>query len=68
MAPRRLGRLVQSLLEIETYRMLAMLPLPITRKIIPQLARADQRLATLIANNVELTRIEDEQKLLDELT
>lgn len=65
---RQVGRLVQRLLEIETYRMLAMLPLPITRRIIPQLARADQRLATLIASNVELTSIEDEQRLLDELT
>jgi uncharacterized membrane-anchored protein len=65
---RQVGRLVQRLLEIETYRMLAMLPLPITREIIPQLARADQRLAALIAHNVELTCIEDEQRLLDELT
>ena len=31
---RQVGRLVQRLLEIETYRMLAMLPLPITREII----------------------------------
>lgn len=65
---RQIGRLVQRLLEIETYRMLAMLPLPVTRKIIPQLARADQRLAELTANNVELTSIEDEQRLLNELT
>jgi uncharacterized membrane-anchored protein len=59
---------VQRLLEIETYRMLAMLPLPITRKIIPRLARADQRLAALIASNVETNSIEDEQRLLEELT
>lgn len=65
---RQIGRLVQRLLEIETYRMLAMLPLPVTRKIIPQLARADQRLAELTANNVELASIEDEQRLLNELT
>ncbi len=65
---RQVGRLVQRLLEIETYRMLAMLPLPITREMIPQLARADQRLAAMIANNVELTSIEDEQRLLEELT
>lgn len=65
---RQVGRLVQRLLEIETYRMLAMLPLPITREIIPQLARADQCLAALIAHNVGLTSIEDEQRLLDELT
>jgi len=65
---RQVGRLVQRLLEIETYRMLAMLPLPITRRIIPQLARADQRLAALIASNVETNSIEDEQRLLEELT
>jgi len=65
---RQVGRLVQRLLEIETYRMLAMLPLPITRKIIPQLAHADQRLAELIASNVKMTSIEDEQRLLNELT
>lgn len=65
---RQVGRLVQRLLEIETYRMLAMLPLPITRKIIPQLARADQRLAELTANHAQLNCIEDEQRLLNELT
>ncbi len=58
---RQVGRLVQRLIEIGTYRMLAMLPLPLVRKIIPQLARADHRLATLIENNNELTSIEDER-------
>ena len=65
---RQVGRLVQRLLEIETYRMLAMLPLPKMRQMIPQLARADQRLATLTANSVEMTGIDKEQGLLDELT
>ncbi|MBX3628832.1 MAG: DUF3422 domain-containing protein [Nitrosomonas sp.] len=65
---RQVGRLVQRLLEIETYRMLAMLPLPMTRQMIPQLARADQHLAQIITRNTELTSIEDEQQLLDELT
>ena len=32
----------------------AMLPLPVTRKIIPQLARADQRLAELTAGRVSV--------------
>ncbi|MCB1948374.1 DUF3422 family protein [Nitrosomonas sp.] len=63
---RQVGRLVQRLLEIETYRMLAMLPLPVTRDMIPKLAQADHRLATL--RNKELSNIDDEQKLLDELT
>ncbi|HNP25621.1 MAG TPA: DUF3422 domain-containing protein, partial [Nitrosomonas sp.] len=65
---RQIGRLVQRLLEIETYRMLAMLPLPITREMIPQLARAEHLLATLIADSANLTSIEDEQLLLDEIT
>ena len=65
---RQVGRLVQRLLEVETYRMMAMLPVPLVRQIIPQLARADQRLATLIANNIEMANIEDERQLLDELT
>jgi uncharacterized membrane-anchored protein len=64
---RQVGRLVQRLLEIETYRMMAMLPVPLVRQIIPQLAHADHRLATLIANNIEMVNIEDEQQLLDEL-
>lgn len=65
---RQVGRLVQRLLEIETYRMMAMLPVPLVRQIIPQLARADQRLAVLIAKNIDMADIEDEQQLLDELT
>lgn len=64
---RQVGRLVQRLLEIETYRMLAILPLTLTRKVISQLERYDDRLTELITGN-ELTGIEDEQHLLGELT
>lgn len=65
---RQAGRLVQRLLEIETYRMLAMLPVPIMRSYIPKLARFDERLAALTENNIKLECIEDEQRLLNELT
>ncbi len=65
---RQASRLVQRLLEIETYRMLAMLPVPMMRSYIPELARFDERLAELTANNKEVTGLEDEQRLLDELT
>ncbi|MCO6426939.1 DUF3422 domain-containing protein, partial [Nitrosomonas communis] len=51
---RQVGRLVQRLLEIETYRMLAILPLTLTRKVISQLERYDDRLTELITGN-ELT-------------
>lgn len=65
---RQAGRLVQRLLEMETYRMLAMLPVPSIRLMVPQLAYFDQRLAALTASNKDLDTIEDEQQLLDGLT
>lgn len=65
---RQVGRLVQRLLEIETYRMLAILPLSMTRNIIPHLEKYEDQLADLIASNNALQNIEDEQKLLVELT
>ena len=65
---RQAGRLVKRLLEIETYRMLAMLTVPLMRNYIPQLARFDERLATLTENSLNLECLEDEQYLLKELT
>jgi len=65
---RQTGRLVQRLLEIETYRMLAMLPVPMMRSFIPQLTRFDEKLVTLTENNINLECLEDEQHLLNELT
>lgn len=65
---RQVGRLVQRLLEIETYRMLAILPLTMTRDVIPQLEQYEDQLADLIASNQALNNIEDEQLLLVQLT
>lgn len=65
---RQAGRLVQRLLEIETYRMLAMIPVPMMRSYIPKLAEYDERLAALTENNIRLECLEDEQSLLNELT
>ena len=65
---RQAGRLVQRLLEIETYRILAMLPVPKIRQMVPQLAHFDQRLVELTASNKNLDSVEDEQQLLDGLT
>jgi len=65
---RQAARLVQRLLEIETYRMLAMLPVPIMRAYIPELSHFDQRLAALTENNINLEGLEDEQHLLNALT
>lgn len=66
--PKQAGRLVKRLLEIETYRILAMMPVPMMRAYIPELARFDQRLAALTENTNRLESLEDEQLLLSELT
>ncbi|MDL1867587.1 DUF3422 domain-containing protein [Betaproteobacteria bacterium PRO4] len=64
---RQVGRLVQRLLEIETYRMLAILPMTMTREIIPQLERYGDQLTGLMSNTIP-NSIEDEQYLLVRLT
>ena len=65
--PRRLGRLVQRLLEIETYRMAALLGLPAAREATGILSSAERELAELASAIRSATR-EDEPLLLDRLT
>ena len=67
MAPRRLGRLVQQLLEIETYRMVALLGLPAARAAGLVLADAERELAEL-AQAIRSAQREHEAGLLDRLT
>ncbi|MBS0340897.1 MAG: DUF3422 domain-containing protein [Proteobacteria bacterium] len=65
--PRRLGRLVQRLLEIETYRMAAMLGLPAARRAGTALASAESELAAL-AQAIQSAEQHEEALLLDRLT
>ncbi len=65
---RQAGRLVQRLLEIETYRMMALIPVTMARNYLPELARFDQQLAELTTNNCGLQSHASEQQLLDQLT
>ncbi|WP_313082703.1 DUF3422 domain-containing protein [Pulveribacter sp.] len=67
LTPRRLGRLVLRLLEIETYRMAAMLGLPAARAAGRELALADNELAAL-AEAIRSASRNDEPELLDRLT
>lgn len=67
LSPRRLGRLVQRLLEIETYRMAALLGLPTAREASTILASAERELAEL-ASAIRSASPEDEPLLLDRLT
>lgn len=66
-APRRLGRLVQRLLEIETYRMAALLGLPAARDVSAVLATAERELADL-AESIRTATRDDEPALLNRLT
>ena len=65
-APRRLGRLVQRLLEIETYRMAALLGLPAARDVSAVLATAERELAEL-ADSIRTATRHDEPLLLNHL-
>lgn len=67
MSPRRLGRLVQRLLEIETYRMAALLGLPAAREASSILSSAERELAEL-ASAIRSATAADEPMLLDRLT
>ena len=73
--PRRLGRIVQRLVEIETYRALAMLALPQARRLSPRLGAVDRALSDVAAKIArpahpasEPERQEAERATLDELT
>jgi uncharacterized membrane-anchored protein len=67
LSPRRLGRLVQRLLEIETYRMAALLGLPAAREAYAVLASAERELAEL-AEAIRSADRDAEPLLLDRLT
>ncbi|HXD40925.1 MAG TPA: DUF3422 domain-containing protein [Ramlibacter sp.] len=66
-ASRRLGRLVQRLLEIDTYRMAALLGLPAAREAAAVLAYAERELAEL-AGAIRVAGRHEEPQLLDRLT
>lgn len=66
-APGQAGRCLQRLLEIETYRMMALLALPTARALLPELPDADRQLVELTAALAEGKEHSDEA-LLDDLT
>ncbi|WP_428423297.1 DUF3422 family protein [Methylibium sp.] len=65
--PRRLGRNVQRLLEIDTYRMMALLGLPVARQVTRRLDELERQLAGLADTGPDNHAI-DEAQLLDALT
>lgn len=67
LAPLQVGRTVQRLLEIETYRMAGLLGLPVARASSSALAYAERELAAL-ADAIRSADRSDEPQLLDRLT
>ena len=68
LTPLQAGRLVQRVLEVETYRVMALLALPIARQITPEVRAMERELARMTQ---ELTHAEgetDQHALLDELS
>ena len=65
--PRQAGRLVQRLLEIDTYRVMALLALPVAQAMTPVLAKSELELAEITKALVDC-KDEDEPVLLDRLT
>jgi uncharacterized membrane-anchored protein len=67
LTPRQGGRLVQRILEIDTYRIMALLALPVARELTPMLASYEQELS-LVTKVLESADENDEATLLDRLT
>ena len=68
LAPGQAGRLLQRVLELETYRMMALLALPLAHQAAPAIAEIDRRLSALAARIGAIAGGEAEQGLLDDLT
>lgn len=66
--PRRIGRVVQRLIEIEVYRTLAMLALPLARRTAARLNEIERELGRLIAEVAAEDRQANEAAILGALT
>ncbi|AVT80348.1 membrane protein [Rhodopseudomonas palustris] len=68
MTPERAGALVQRVLEVETYRTLALLGLPEAQRLAPSIATSERRLAEVTAEMRRVGDLANNNKLLQELT
>jgi uncharacterized membrane-anchored protein len=64
----RAGALVQRIIEIETYRTLALLGLPKAQQLAPSINRIELRLAEVTEEMRKTSGLSDNHRLLDELT
>ncbi len=68
MEPTSLGRLIKRVCEMETYRMMAMLALPPSRKARPEIAGLEQELSDILQSLAFSDGTDDEQQLLRQLS
>jgi uncharacterized membrane-anchored protein len=68
LTPLRAGALSQRLLEIETYRTLALLGLPEAQRLAPEVQRIEARLSQIASIMTETASLDADHLLLDDLT
>ena len=68
LGPDRAGVLLQRIIELETYRTLALLGLPEAQRLQPTINRIEQRLAEVTEEMTRTAKLIDNHRLLDELT
>jgi uncharacterized membrane-anchored protein len=68
LGPERAGALVQRVIELETYRTLALLGLPKAQELAPSINRIEKRLAELTEELRSASALADNRRLLDQLT
>lgn len=66
--PYQKGRLVQRLIEIETYRLMSLLGLPVARELNPAITQIEEDLAVLNQRIADIKNEDDERLLLTELS
>jgi uncharacterized membrane-anchored protein len=67
LSPRQAGRMLQRLFEIDTYRIMALLALPLARDVLPFLLKGEQELSQLTAALTTASE-RDEPQLFEQLT
>jgi uncharacterized membrane-anchored protein len=64
----QMGRLVQRVIELETYRLLAQLSLPIAKRIAPELSEMDRQLSDMLSSLSTMNSSTEERELLRRLS
>lgn len=68
LSPLRLGRVIRRIHELETYRMMALLALPLARKVQPELAGLENALSRVTADMLSARESNEDAELLSSLS